>query len=92
MRPMRARRAIARPQLLGDDPKARITLHADKDARTLSIEDNGIGMAPDEMAEALGTIARSGTRAFVERIEASKGASPPKLFQLVLPDDLTKHR
>ncbi len=65
--------AIARPELLGDDPKARITLHADKDARTLGIEDNGIGMGPDEMAEALGTIARSGTRAFMERIEASKG-------------------
>ncbi len=63
--------AIARPEFLGDDPKARITLHADKDARTLGVEDNGIGMGPDEMAEALGTIARSGTRAFMERIEAS---------------------
>ena len=64
--------AISRPELLGDDPKPRIVIHADKDGRTLAVEDNGIGMARDEMAEALGTIARSGTRAFMERVEAVK--------------------
>ena len=40
--------------------------------RSLSVEDNGIGMGRDEMAEALGTIARSGTRAFLERVKAAK--------------------
>ena len=64
--------AIATPSLLGDDPKPRITLRIDADARTLSVEDNGIGMSHDELVEALGTIARSGTRAFVERLQAGK--------------------
>jgi molecular chaperone HtpG len=64
--------AIAQPEQLGDDPKPRIVIRADKDARTLAVEDNGIGMGRDEMAEALGTIARSGTRAFMERVEAQK--------------------
>jgi molecular chaperone HtpG len=50
--------AIANPSLLGDDPKARITLRIDADNRRLSVEDNGIGMSWDEMIEALGTIAR----------------------------------
>ncbi|MEW6631038.1 MAG: molecular chaperone HtpG, partial [Pseudomonadota bacterium] len=52
--------AINRPELLGDDPKLRIVISADPDNKQLSIEDNGIGMGRDEMAEALGTIARSG--------------------------------
>src|ERR1043166_3544819 len=62
--------AIATPALLGDDPKARITIKLDPDAKTLTVEDNGIGMSRDEMVEALGTIARSGTKAFMERLEA----------------------
>src|ERR1700733_15782953 len=62
--------AIAEPKLLGDDVKPRITLIADAEGRRLTVEDNGIGMSRDEMAEALGTIARSGTKAFIDRIEA----------------------
>jgi molecular chaperone HtpG len=63
--------AIAEPKLLGDDPKPRITLAADAEKRTLAVEDNGIGMSRDEMVEALGTIARSGTKAFIDRIAAA---------------------
>src|SRR5689334_23379692 len=69
--------AIAAPALLGDDAKARITIAVDADNKTLSVEDNGIGMGRDELVEALGTIARSGTRAFAERLqsgEANAGA------------------
>jgi molecular chaperone HtpG len=65
--------AIAAPALLGDDPKARITLHLDAGKRQLTVEDNGIGMGRDEMVEALGTIARSGTKAFLDRLEAAQG-------------------
>src|SRR6186997_892573 len=65
--------AIAEPTLLGDDPKPRITLAIDAQARTLAVEDNGIGMSRDEMVEALGTIARSGTKAFLDRLEAAQG-------------------
>jgi molecular chaperone HtpG len=63
--------AIAAPALLGDDPKPRITVALD--ARELSVEDNGIGMSRDELIDALGTIARSGTKAFLDRIETGQG-------------------
>src|SRR5262245_48965557 len=53
--------AIAEPGLLGEDPKPRITLLADAEGRRLMVEDNGIGMSRAELAESLGTIARSGT-------------------------------
>ena len=65
--------AIAQPPLLGDDVKPRITLAIDADKRILAVEDNGIGMSRDEMVEALGTIARSGTKAFLDRLEAAEG-------------------
>ena len=54
--------AIANPALLGDDPKARITLLIDAEKQTLTVEDNGIGMGRGEIAEALGTIARPAPR------------------------------
>src|SRR5258707_11089029 len=73
--------ALANPALLGDDPKPRITLSIDPEHRTLTVEDNGIGMGRDEMVEALGTIARSGTKAFLERVEATQtGAEGAKLI------------
>jgi molecular chaperone HtpG len=72
--------AIATPALLGDDAKARITIKLDADAKSLTVEDNGIGMSHDEMVEALGTIARSGTKAFMERLEANKGGESANLI------------
>jgi molecular chaperone HtpG len=64
--------AIANPALLGDDPKPRITLRIDADNQQLTVEDNGIGLNHDDLVDALGTIANSGTKAFMERIEAGK--------------------
>ncbi len=64
--------AIADPSLLGDDAKPRITVALDAENKTLAVEDNGIGMSREEMIEALGTIARSGTKAFLERLEAAQ--------------------
>ena len=72
--------SVSRPELLGDDPKPRITIAADPDNKELVVEDNGIGMSREEMAEALGTIARSGTRAFMERVEAGKAAEDTQLI------------
>ena len=72
--------AISEPSLLGSDPDSRITLSLDEEKRQLIVEDNGIGMSRDEMIEALGTIARSGTRAFMERIEAAKGGENTQLI------------
>jgi molecular chaperone HtpG len=64
--------AIAEPALLGDDVKPRITLSIDAERKRLTVEDNGIGMSREELGEALGTIARSGTKAFLDRIEAKQ--------------------
>lgn len=60
--------AIARPELIGDDARLAIRIETDKEAGRLVIADNGIGMNESELAENLGTIARSGTRAFIERL------------------------
>ncbi len=64
--------AISNRALFGDDPQPRITLTLDKEAGTLIVEDNGIGMTAADMGETLGTIARSGTRAFMEKLAADK--------------------
>ena len=72
--------AIATPALLADDPKARISIAIDADKRELAIEDNGIGMSRDELVDALGTIARSGTKAFMEKLEAGKGSESATLI------------
>jgi molecular chaperone HtpG len=72
--------AIARPELLADDPKPVIRIALDKEKRRIEISDNGLGMSREEMIEGLGTIARSGTRAFVERIEAAKSSEGMQLI------------
>src|SRR5580698_8962230 len=64
---------ITQPDLLGGEFKPRITLTVDAEARRLTVEDNGIGMSREELTESLGTIARSGTKAFLDRIEAGQG-------------------
>lgn len=60
--------AITAPELSAGGADYRITLAADPAARTLTIADNGIGMGREELVGNLGTIARSGTRAFVETL------------------------
>src|ERR1700691_94830 len=72
--------AIAEPALLGDDAKPRITVALDPEGKTLSVEDNGIGMSREEMIEALGTIARSGTKAFLDRLDTAKGENATALL------------
>ena len=56
------------PKLTEDDPEFRITLSIDKKGRSLTIADNGIGMDREDLVENLGTIARSGTQAFVDQL------------------------
>ena len=60
--------ALAAPALLGEDKELRIRVEYDKDGRTVSVADNGIGMSRDELVENLGTIARSGTAEFLSRM------------------------
>jgi molecular chaperone HtpG len=66
--------------LLGDDGQPRITVTLDGEARRLTIEDNGIGMSEAELSDALGTIARSGTKAFIDRIAGAKEAEGSQLI------------
>ena len=54
--------------LIADDPDFRIRIDFDADAKTLSVSDNGIGMTREEVIEQLGTIAKSGTAEFFERL------------------------
>lgn len=58
--------AIDNPDLVKDDPDFKIMLNYDANSNVLMIADNGIGMTKDELISNLGTIARSGTKAFLD--------------------------
>ena len=60
--------AISAPELLDPDPELKIRIEFDTEARTVSIEDNGIGMSREEAIRQLGTIARSGTGDFLSKM------------------------
>ena len=60
--------ALTEPELSAADPVLGITLTVDKEARTLTIADNGIGMNRDDLVANLGTIARSGTGEFMSKL------------------------
>jgi len=64
-------RALTEPSLLEGEPALVIRLRADKDQHMLVIEDTGIGMTENELVENLGTVAKSGSHAFLEKLEAS---------------------
>jgi molecular chaperone HtpG len=67
--------AIAKPQLMADGAPLAIRIAPDAAAGTLTVADTGLGMSRQELIDELGTIARSGTRAFVSRLaEAKDGA------------------
>merc|ERR1719242_1398606 len=57
---------------LGDTPDLDIRIKLDKESRTLSITDSGVGMTRQELSENLGTVARSGTAKFLEAFAANK--------------------
>ena len=60
--------ALTDPDLAKDGGDYAIEIQADPEAKTISIADNGIGMDRDELVDNLGTIARSGTAAFVDKL------------------------
>lgn len=72
-------RALSTPELYEGDGELRVRLSFDKEQRTLTIADNGIGMSREEVIENLGTIAKSGTKAFLESI----GSDQAKDSQLI---------
>ncbi|MFJ8210470.1 molecular chaperone HtpG [Streptomyces sp. NPDC096033] len=68
--------SLTDPGLTGiDTSDLQISLEIDADARTLTVRDNGIGMTRDDLVELIGTIAKSGTAALLEKIKESKDAA-----------------
>lgn len=61
--------ALTNSEILGEDKDFKITLSVNKDKKEITITDNGIGMTYDEVAENIGTIAKSGSKAFKEKLE-----------------------
>ncbi|MBV8635794.1 MAG: molecular chaperone HtpG [Burkholderiaceae bacterium] len=64
--------AINNGSLFENDPELKITIGFDKDARTITISDNGIGMSRDEAVAHLGTIAKSGTKEFFSKLSGDQ--------------------
>jgi molecular chaperone HtpG len=72
--------ALTQPDLAGGETSWKIELIADEAAGTLTVRDNGIGMTSEEVVENLGTIARSGTKQFIEALKASNAQNRPELI------------
>jgi len=71
--------ALSKPELYEGDADLRVRLAFDKEKRTLTLSDNGIGMTRDEVIDNLGTIAKSGTKAFLQTV----GSEQAKDSQLI---------
>ena len=64
--------AVTKPELIATDSELKIRILIDAENKTLTIEDNGIGMTKDELISNLGTIAHSGTLAFMEKADKAE--------------------
>jgi molecular chaperone HtpG len=73
--------AIRDESVYEDDSDLRIELEVDEEAGTLTVRDNGIGMTRDEVMENIGTIARSGTRAFLDQLSGDQQADAQLIGQ-----------
>ncbi len=74
-------RALTDPALLGDERDLRIAIVADREARTLTIRDNGAGMSHDDLVKNLGTIAHSGTKRLLESMSGDQRRDLPLIGQ-----------
>ncbi len=73
-------RSLTEPELMGNDPRLEVMLSPDKEAGTLIIRDTGIGMTEEELIQNLGTVAHSGSRAFLEQLSKSGGSKDVNLI------------
>ena len=73
-------KGLTEPEYLEENTDWKITLKADEDAGTLTITDNGIGMSRDDVIENLGTIAHSGTKAFLAKAQEADLKENPELI------------
>src|SRR5271165_3832806 len=67
--------SLAKPELVADGAPFAITVALDKDGKTLTVSDNGVGMSREDLTAGLGTIARSGTKAFLDKLAAEDAKS-----------------
>lgn len=65
-------KALSDSNLIADDAELRVRVSADKDAGTITISDNGIGMSRDDVMSNLGTIAKSGTAEFFSQLSGDQ--------------------
>ncbi len=72
--------AIARPELVADGAPFAITVTLDKEGKRLVVADNGVGMGRDDLDAALGTIASSGTKAFLDKVGSDGEATGATLI------------
>lgn len=70
-------------ELLEGDSEFEIYLEVNEDNRTLSINDNGIGMTYEEVVENIGTIAKSGTRVFLEKMRDNGSTGSPDSMEMI---------
>ena len=73
--------ALADPSLYGDQPELEVRISFDKTAKTLTVTDTGIGMSEAEAIEHLGTIAKSGTKDFMNRLTGDQKADAQLIGQ-----------
>jgi molecular chaperone HtpG len=71
---------LTKPEILEGNAQWKIKLIPDETAGTLTIRDNGIGMSRESIVDNLGTIARSGTRAFVQSLKEANAQNRPELI------------
>jgi len=72
--------SLTHPEMLEDNAQWKIKLIVDEKAGTLTVRDNGIGMSRETIVDNLGTIARSGTREFVQSLQAANAQNRPELI------------
>jgi molecular chaperone HtpG len=72
--------ALTGPELAPGESEAKVRIELDRAARTLSVHDGGIGMSREELIENLGTIARSGTKTFLEELRRAGASGAPELI------------
>jgi molecular chaperone HtpG len=72
--------SLTNRDIMEGDSDWKIRITADRDAGTLTVSDNGIGMTKDEVVDALGTIARSGTKEFIAALQSREINDNPELI------------
>ncbi len=75
--------ALSNPSLMASEAPFSVKITIDKEAGQLSVEDNGIGMSAEELSDSLGTIARSGTKAYLDKLTAESTEGQPVGAELI---------